>query len=920
MIHLNPFKKVCAIAVAVAFTLSANSAIAEGWPTAGGDILNSRHAKSEKNINRGNVKKLQVKWVYDNLPPDAAECSDNALGSNLGVASVTSTPSVDEDTIYFSDWCGYVTALNKEDPSDVRWRRNMLADISAEIEQKFGVYIRLQYSRNTPAIAGDKLLIGNGFFLQAPLCLTQKALNIAAGGQPHYPATDQQLTEFPTGAVYDPLLKGANSRPGNIWSCHEGHGAIVVALDKATGAVEWYQVVSDHPAAKVTGSISVDGDTAYVPVGGWEEEWTRLYPNVFDLSAVDSDPQSPSFGKSYPAYVEFKDPANIDPNEAYPCCSSRGKVVALDISDGSLKWEKYLSIGADLDDELDPKIKDLLPEEGFWGVSTYGHSMPIDKERERVYVATAETYNAPKIVEECEIARRETGEPDPVIPGLPDPAGSCVEGEQGCYDSCNDLSPAFKTYGNAIVALDANDGSVEWSFFSRQYDAWVHACASPDFNLSDVVPVIYPDPIANMGNCPELVGPDYGFGHQPILIRDVRVDGKKRDIVVAGQKDGRLFALDADTGKELESWASKNPEHSGIKVGPSSIYGGMQFGISSDGKNIYVGITNSDNTQRDIQAPFVSAEDFLDINFNDRPFSEYPGPVLRTAPHVAYDGAPAELRPGPGHMVPFLGPGDTAFGSIMALFGSPTNGALYPVDYPQFDDNNDIIGPNTPLQTGPRSGPRNLWALVRPPSDSRVDCVNTFASDVAYNRDDPSPFIASCKAKYEGWNARRLGRAGKTMYTLSGIVSAVRAKDGTILWQRPAIDSIEGEIAASWVHGSTTVANGVVYVGYGDARGTLVALNSQNGRLLWKFNAKDALSEQPSGRVETSPSVVDGVVYWGIGAGTLGPYFSSNPNRNGDDPTFNGNTRAAGNRVYAFDLEKKEKKKPKKNKNHKKHK
>ncbi len=905
---MNTFLLSCNRLWVLGFSLlvSCSAASAANWPTAGGDLQNSRNAKTESKINKDNVDKLKVKWVFDNLPADVSLCSDNTpLQGNVGVASVSNSPAVDGSSVYFSDWCGFVTALDK-DSGTVKWRRNMLSDISAEISEKFGVDIKLQMSRNTPAVSGDLILLGNEFFIMSPLCLTNKALNLASGGAPHYPLAAEPLAEFPTGAVYDALRKGPDNLPGFLWSCHEGNGAVVVALNKHTGAVEWYNVVSSHPAAKVTGSISVHGDTAFVPVGGWEEEWTRLTPNVWDLDAVDSTPGSPTFGMKYPAYLKLKAPENIDADEPYPCCSSTGMVVALKVTDGSKKWEKRLAIGVDLDNELDPKIKPLLGTKGFWGVSTYGNSMPIDTKRKQVYIATAETYNAPEIMQQCEIARRTTGNPDPVVPGLPD--ASCAPGQLNCYDTCNDLTAAFKTYGNAIVALDSENGKVKWSFFSRQYDAWVHACAAPDFNISEVVPVIFSDPISNAANCPSLVGPDYGFGHQPILVNGVKIGNKNYDLVIAGQKDGRLFALDADTGREIQPWADLESAFSGIQVGPGAIYGGMQFGISSDGKNVYVGIANAENSRRDIGAPFVSADDFLDINFNSRPPSEYSGPILRTAPHVGYDGAPAEERAGPGDMVPFLAAGpEGSTSSSLALFGSPTNGRGYPSDYPTFDDSNLIVGPNGPFFTGPRSGPRTLWALINPALDTKVDCVNTFVSDVAWNSLAPDPFVASCRSNYLGWTGQQVRTACKTMYTLAGFSAAIRISDGAILWQRPAIDSIEGEIGGSWVHGSTTVANGVVFVGYGDARGTMVALDAQTGKRLWKFNAIDAISGVPSGRLESSPSVVNGVVYWGVGAGSLSPFFTSNPFRTGT--SLDANTKAAGNRVYSFDLPKKRDKK-----------
>ena len=102
----------------------------------------------------------------------------------------------------------------------------------------------------------------------------------------------------------------------------------MLAINKHTGQVVWRTKAETHPSSKVTGSISGHGDRIFVPVGNWEEDWARAYPNIF---------------------VE-----PIDPASHYPCCSARGSLVAMDVNTGKILWKRHTNIGDDPDHELAP--------------------------------------------------------------------------------------------------------------------------------------------------------------------------------------------------------------------------------------------------------------------------------------------------------------------------------------------------------------------------------------------------------------------------------------------------------------------------------------------------------------------------------------------------------------------------------------
>ena len=85
-------------------------------------------------------------------------------------------------------------------------------------------------------------------------------------------------------------------------------------------------------------------------------------------------------------------------------------------------------------------------------------------------------------------------------------------------------------------------------------------------------------------NCPEEDGPDYDQASSPLLV-DL---GDERTLVVAGQKDGRVFALDWETGQS-KVWETK--------LGRGSIQGGVHFGMAAAGSTVFVPINDMNDTR-----------------------------------------------------------------------------------------------------------------------------------------------------------------------------------------------------------------------------------------------------------------------------------------------------------------------------------
>ena len=74
--------------------------------------------------------------------------------------------------------------------------------------------------------------------------------------------------------------------------------------------------------------------------------------------------------------------------------------------------------------------------------------------------------------------------------------------------------------------------------------------------------------------CPEGSGPDYDFGSPAILV----TTAGGRDLLLAGQKSGIVWAFDPDKNGEIV-WQTR--------VAQGGINGGVQWGMASDGEHVY---------------------------------------------------------------------------------------------------------------------------------------------------------------------------------------------------------------------------------------------------------------------------------------------------------------------------------------------
>ncbi len=125
----------------------------------------------------------------------------------------------------------------------------------------------------------------------------------------------------------------------------------------------------------------------------------------------------------------------------------------------------------------------------------------------------------------------------------------------------NTSSPATEL-SDAIVAIDMASGDIKWHFQGTKDDAFNMACGRPG---------------RAGANCPKENGPDFDFGASVVIARN----SAGKDVLLAGQKSGEVFALDPDKKGEV-IWRRR--------LGPGSKLGGVHWGIAADETHVYVPI------------------------------------------------------------------------------------------------------------------------------------------------------------------------------------------------------------------------------------------------------------------------------------------------------------------------------------------
>lgn len=115
---------------------------------------------------------------------------------------------------------------------------------------------------------------------------------------------------------------------------------------------------------------------------------------------------------------------------------------------------------------------------------------------------------------------------------------------------------------DALVALRLSTGEILWSRQFTAKDAWNSSCQLP-----------------GRVNCPDTEGPDFDFASSAAL---VSLPNGRRALLL-GQKSAVVYAVDPDR-KGQTLWQAR--------VGQGGTVGGIEWGPATDGRNIYVALSD----------------------------------------------------------------------------------------------------------------------------------------------------------------------------------------------------------------------------------------------------------------------------------------------------------------------------------------
>ena len=295
-----------------------------------------------------------------------------------------------------------------------------------------------------------------------------------------------------------PISAGATKYAAYFGDVHGN----VYAIDASNGELLWKGSAEKNPLARITAAPTLYQGRLYVPVAHLEEV------EAHDWRDVDGSQQ------------------NLPGGPHYPCCTTRGMVVALNADTGKQIWKTYAI-------QEEPKLRRKTPTSSeFWGPSggSIWNSPTIDPKRRLIYVGTGNGFTLPDV----------------------------------------------KTT-DAILALDIETGKLRWSVQDTPKDVWHGGCLSSRSDRPLVGPAPRANPQQTIGDsCPDEAHPDFDYSASPILT--TTPDG--RSILVTGQKSGVVFAHDPDNEGAL-IWQDD--------VGRRMMGGGGEivFGGAADHQNAY---------------------------------------------------------------------------------------------------------------------------------------------------------------------------------------------------------------------------------------------------------------------------------------------------------------------------------------------
>jgi polyvinyl alcohol dehydrogenase (cytochrome) len=333
----------------------------------------------------------------------------------------------------------------------------------------------------------------------------------------------------------------------------------VYSLDAETGCLHWgFRAESAVRSGFTIGRISRTdsrlaiffGDihgTAYALSASTGEELWKTLTDPHPLARITGTPVLYE-GRVYVPVASLEEPESGQAD--YACCTFRGYMSALDAATGRQIWKTYTIPEVPKVVGKNSRGKNMLEPAGagIWATPT------IDVKRRALYVTTGNAFS-----------------------GTPKTA-------------------------NAVMAMNIDTGKVLWSMQALPFDTWHNGCVQ---NIPGGATVARGGAARAGGagrgggrgggipyppeNCPNPLGPDWDFAAPPALA--TTTDG--RDVLIAPQKQGLVWALNPDNGQVL--W--KQDVAREIAGGR----GETLFGGAVDNEKAYFGLISSGHLALDLR-------------------------------------------------------------------------------------------------------------------------------------------------------------------------------------------------------------------------------------------------------------------------------------------------------------------------------
>ena len=547
------------------------------WPVWGGDLHNTHNAARETRLGRDNVGKLAPRWVY------------RAAGS------ISAIPTVDEARVYVTDWGppfgslglpgGRIHAIDRQTGKKV-WSHRIAEYAPARF---------YNISRSSPAIVGDLLVFGD--WLDGPLEMLAGQLGINPGpsGANLYAVrrSDGELVwkttldSHPTSAItqspvaYDgKIYVGVSSRESALakfpYPCCSFRGSML-ALDARTGAILWktYMVPDNQGKPGQFSGGAVWGSSPAI------DEKRRL---VYIATGQNYDVPAPlkecmARHEGAPALQQSECLDRLDPPD-----NLHNAVVALSLDTGEVRWSKKLRAFDAWNFSCDPRIIPYLPAVTRNCPSPTGND--LDFGQAPMLLTVQIDGQARELVA--------VGQKSGVFWALdPERNGAVVwstvvgpGGIQGGmeFGSASDGKRIYAQVGN----IEHTPYTVQAGPFAGQTASgglWAALDAATGKLLWQT-----PDPASQLPRTGKLFHPVWGAnlgdGFFGVTIGPLTI---ANGLLFAGSMDrqGHMYALDAETGSVLWSFASGGSVMSAPAVVDGTVYWGSGYPVGFNNDQFY---------------------------------------------------------------------------------------------------------------------------------------------------------------------------------------------------------------------------------------------------------------------------------------------------------------------------------------------